>query len=481
VSRSCFGAAVLALLAPLASIGADAQTAGPRPKIFLSGSDAVGVDFQPDQEGGLTPIKDTFHMQFVNGYSSMSSTGGPMASAAVADPGNGATQGPANACPVISDNFGDAADPFMPFITACTSAKWPFTVRADGLNPDKRTEGSTDFGDPNGQLKGQGGSAHAVVNTDGTAFTDATMSGLRIAPLPGAGAIGIPFPGGDPALPGLPAEPVDTGIFTAGTVQATTTNRFEGSTVITHSESVVSGVRLLGGIATIDSITSIADVRYAPGVAPVGTSSTTVQGFKVLGQPATITDQGVQGEGSPQGVNDGLNQALNSQGLFIRLIPAVQEQDAGGFMTARAQGVVVDYSRDIQTGVPIPPPPSTPLTPTSPKVDGVYFARYNFASVHARALARDLSFAGGGAGISVPSVTGGSAASSGFTGGSTVAPAAAPPIGANPGESIVSKPTLFGFTFDLRWLYLASTLAALGMCLAPRLVLPARLPARLKD
>jgi hypothetical protein len=116
-------------------------------------------------------------------------------------------------------------------------------------------------------------------------------------------------------------------------------------------------------------------------------------------------------------------------------------------------------------------------------VDGVYFVRYNFAAVHARALARDLSFPSGGAGISVPSVTGGTgtAAPSGFTGGSTVAPAAAPPIGANPGEDIVTTPTLFGVTFDLRWLYLASTLAALGMCLAPRLVLPARLPARLKD
>jgi hypothetical protein len=33
-----------------------------------------------------------------------------------------------------------------------------------------------------------------------------------------------------------------------------------------------------------------------------------------------------------------------------------------------------------------------------------------------------------------------------------------------------------GLDFDLRWLYLAFTLAAFGMCVAPRLVLPARLP-----
>jgi hypothetical protein len=309
------------------------------------------------------------------------------------------------------------------------------------------------------------------------------MSGLRIAPLPGGGAIGIPLPGGDPALPGQTAAPIDTALFSAGSIQATTKNIFEGLTVITHSESVVSGVRMLGGIATIDSITSIADVRYAAGVAPVGTSSTTVQGFKVLGQPATITDQGVQGEGSPQGVNDGLNQALNSQGLFIRLLPAVQEQEASGFMTARAQGVVVDYSRDIQTGVSIPPPPPTPLTPTSPAVNGVYFVRYNFASVSARALARDITFPSGAGGLGVPSLSAGSgsAAASAFTGGSTVAPTAAPPIGSKPGEDVATTPSLLGVTFDLRWLYLAFTLAALGMCLTPRLLLPARLPARPKD
>jgi hypothetical protein len=480
-ARACFGAAAIAFVAGVFPAIATAQTAAaPRPKVFAAASDAIGLDYVPDQQGGLTPIKDTFHMQFVNGYSSMSSTSGPMASAAVADPGNGATQGPAAACPIIGESFGDAATPFMPFITACTSAKWPFTVRADGLNPDRRTEGSTDFGGSNGQVSGQGGSAHAVVNPDGTSLTDATMAGLRLSPLPGGGATGVPLPGGIPALPGQTAAPLDTSVFTEGSIQASTRNYFEGSTAVTHSESVVSGVRMLGGLASIDSITSVAEVRYAPGAAPVGTSSTTVQGFTVLGQPATITDQGVQGQGSPDAVNDALNQALNAQGLFIRLVPAVQEQDASGFMTARAQGVVIDYSKDVQTGVSVPPPPSTPLTPTSPSVNGVYFVRYNFASVHAKALVRDLP-AVTPAKISVPTVSGGGSGSttaSGFTGGSTAAPTPAPALGSNPGEDFLTKPTLFGLNFDLRWLYLAFTLAGFGMCIAPRLVLPARLPGQ---
>jgi len=34
---------------------------------------------------------------------------------------------------------------------------------------------------------------------------------------------------------------------------------------------------------------------------------------------------------------------------------------------------------------------------------------------------------------------------------------------------------------DLRWLYIAMTLAGVGLCLAPRLTLPARLPTRPTD
>ena len=309
LSRSCFGAAGIALVAAVIPSGANAQTPPPRPKVFSTATSAVGVDYVPDQQGGLTPIKDTFHMQFVTGVSSMSSSNGPAARATLADPGNGVTQGPANACPIVPgtseqipqafiDNGGDfIGTPLLdavragntelkPLYDACVNAKWPFTAQADGFTPDKNTEGSLGFGDPAGQLNGEGGAAHAHIAIDGTSSTDSTMSGLKIAPLPGGSVGGLPLPA-DVAAAIVSAnggQPLDTSIFTVGSIQSTTANLFDGAATVSHAESRLNGVRFIGGLMTIDSITSIADVHFTVEGNAVGTSSTVVQGAKVLGQ-----------------------------------------------------------------------------------------------------------------------------------------------------------------------------------------------------
>lgn len=480
-ARACFGAAALAFVAGLVAPFANAQTPtpAPRPKIFTTGSTAVGVDYVPDQEGGLTPIKDTFHMQFVTGVSSMSSTAGPAARATVADPGNGATQGPANACPVLADFV--PSPEIKPIIDTCTTAKWPFIAIADpGRSPDKSTEGSLGFGDPAGQLNGQGGSAHAHTGDDGTSSTDSTMSGMKIAPLPGGSAGGLPVPANVADALGAAngGAPLDTSVFSVGSIQSTTANLFEGAATVSHSESRLNGVRLIGGLMTIDSITSISDVHFTLDGDAVGTSSTTVQGAKVLGQPVTIDDKGVHPDGNP----DAGIQALEDAGLTVRLVGATNGPDDKGFMTAQSQGVVVDYTRAIATGVQLPPPPApNPLLPTSPSVDGVYFVRFNFAAVSSRVLARNLTFpsptvSSGGTGsiqTATTSPASGAGAPSGQTKGSVSVPAsqlAAGIDGSNAG--------FLSLDFDLRWLYLAFTLAGFGMCIAPRLVLPARLPGQ---
>lgn len=481
LSRACLGAGAIALVAAVLPTDVGAQTVGSRPRIFSTATDAVGVDYFPDQQGGLTPIKDTFHMQFVSGKSTMHATNGPTARAGVADPGNGATQGPAAACPI----FGDSMPPEMqPIFDACTNAKWPLSTQADGFTPDKRTEGALVFGEPNGQMYGGGGGAHAVIFEDGTSATDAAMSGLRIAPLPGGGDTGLPLP----AIPGLPGQtpgaPVDTSLFSAGSIESTTANFFEGATAVSHSESRLSDVRLIGGLATIDSITSIAESRYELGADPVGASSTIVQGVKFLGQGATIDDQGIHPEGNP--ADNSLNEALGAAGLSVRLVGATQGLDNAGFMTAQSQGVVIDFTRELNLGLPSIEPPPNPLLPTAPSVDGTYFVRSYLASVSTRAFARNLTASsaparpsgGSGSGgiTSVPtSPTAGANRPSGFTGGTAVVPAPAGG-GSDGGTSATGVPVLFGLNVDLRWLYLAFTLAAFGMCLAPRLVLPARLP-----
>lgn len=487
VSRSAFAAAGVALLAAVVAPHVEAQTTGPatgsRPRIFSTTGAAAAVDYVPDQEGGLTPIKDTFHMQFVSGSSSMSSSSGPMARASVADPGNGATQGPAQACPLIvgsmADNGFPGAEQFQPFVDACVNTKWPYTAQADGFTPDNQTDVGLQYGDPQGQLSGDAADARAIINQeDGTSSTTAQMGSMRSAPIPGGGTTGIPLP---PALPlpgAAPAAgaPVDTSLLTTGSAQATTANLFDAATAVSHSEATVEGIRLAGGLLTIDSITSIAESRYASGAQPVGTSSTTVQGVQVAGQPATIDDKGVHPEGNP--ADETLNQLLQSAGLTVRLVGATQSVDEKGFMTAQAQGVVIDYARNVDTGLTLPPPPPNPILSTSPSINGNYFVRYNLAPAEARAFARDLaSLAGttGGtsSGSSSASKPSSAAAPSGFTGGTATAPTPAQGGDAVTGAAV---PTVFGLDFDLRSLYLAFTLTALGLCIAPRVVLPARLP-----
>src|SRR3954466_7190283 len=176
VSRSAFAAAGVALLAAVVAPHVEAQTTGPatgsRPRIFSTNGAAAAVDYVPDQEGGLTPIKDTFHMQFVSGSSSMSSSSGPMARAAVAAPGNGATQGPAQACPLVvgsmADNGFPGAEQFQPSVHAGGNQQWRHTAQAHGLTPDNQAGVGLQYGDPQGQLSGDAADARAIINEDGT-------------------------------------------------------------------------------------------------------------------------------------------------------------------------------------------------------------------------------------------------------------------------------------------------------------------------
>jgi hypothetical protein len=335
-------------------------------------------------------------------------------------------------------------------------------------------------------LYGDGGGAHALANADGTSSTDAAMGALRIAPLPGGGATGAPVPPAVPALPGQEQTPVDTSLFSSGSVQSTTANFFDGSTGVTHVESRIDGLRVFGGLVTIDSITSIAETRYPAKAQPVGASSTTVQGVKVLGQDATIDDQGLHAANPSD--NDQITKALADNGLSMHLVGATQGFDDKGFITAQSEGVVLEFRHTVDNAPSLPSPPENPaINVTSPNLNGQYFVKYNFASVSARTFERDLTFGGGsfggGGGSSASfstSAGSGSAAPSGFTGGTVSSPA--PPATGPGGDGVTGATTAFlGLDAGkVKLLYLAFTLATLGVALVPRLALPARLPGASK-
>jgi len=114
---------------------------------------------------------------------------------------------------------------------------------------------------------------------------------------------------------------------------------------------------------------------------------------------------------------------------------------------------------------------------------------YNLATVSTRAFARDLTAGGSGIKSSTGSISSSitpsktSAAPSGFSGGKSSAPAASLAQaggGDGGGATDTSNAAFIDVNFNLRWLYLALTLAALGMCLAPKFAFTSRLPGRPK-
>jgi hypothetical protein len=309
---------------------------------------------------------------------------------------------------------------------------------------------------------------------------------LRVAALPGSDN-----PGGVPAPPGiLPKPPADAApdpsLVDVGSVESNTANSWDGPTLVSHAETRLTNVTILGGLMTIDSIVSTAESRFTSGQDPVGGSSTTVQGVKVNGQGVSLGSDGVSSgsnnEGDPSALNQAL-QALQSSGLTVRLLDATQGVDANGFMAASAPGVAIEYSHPIDNPVS---PPCLNSTLCVGNGSGNYFVITNLASVSAKSLAHDIthnastsvSHSSSALG-SLPSVAPTSGTKpSGFTGGAVSAPAPPPPSAlAAPSDDSASQNAGF-LGIDpgkVRFLYLAFTLGALGACLGPGLLTPARL------
>lgn len=470
----------MALLAAFIPARASGQTtAVTPPRIFQSETNAAGADFYPDRSRGLTPVAAATHAQFGLGSSRIDATRGPFARAGILDPGAGVVKGPALACSELGGQaFSQFPEPFgglfAPIIAACTQTAWPFIAESDSLTAaDTSTAGAVTFGNPTSPLSGEGGGASAHLD-DYDSSTDSSIGAMRLGAVPGGGPTGLPLPGAIPPPPGT--DPADTTLVEIGSVRSTTRSFLDGSASVSQATSTVSGIRLFGGLVTIDSVTSTAEARSADGEDPVGTSNTVVQGLAVAGQPAEVGPDGVrageQATGGPDAANAAMASALEGAGLSIRLLDATQGTDESGAMTATAQGVLVDFRR--------------PLSLPNGLSDE-YFAALQLASVSSRALAYEIRVTpqpiaapSGSSPLPAFTPTAAPAPVSGSTGGTTVGAAPAPPAAAG-GAAATEAPSTSrtGLVIDpgkIRFLYLSFTLAALGLCLAPKLTVPARLP-----
>ena len=385
-------------------------------------------------------------------------------------PGNGLILGPNLACGTFGGSF---PEEFAPVLDACTRYDYPLSVTADASNATQATDGGLSLGSPTDPVSANAVSAKAHAAADG-ATTYAAMDDLRVLGLPALGTIPLP----------LDQLELDPSILTIDSAASKTAQHIEAGALVVDAESVLSGVRLVGGLIHIGSIRSSSHITDDAAGTRTADASLEVSGVTVAGVPAQITEDGLV-VGSPSGgsgplqqqVQTVLNQVLEALHVKITLLDAQQTlDDGGGRAVASSGGLLIEVATEAQ-GLPTVPGPLGDLDPNGTYVGSIQLGSTaaaggatNFA-VEEPVVPDGPAYVGG-----LPIDAGGSSFDSGA---GDVAPppaeVASPPASqSSPPQLVRSVTDLFGGRMGL--LYLAFTFAVLGLCLVPRLALPARLP-----
>jgi hypothetical protein len=175
--------------------------------------------------------------------------------------------------------------------------------------------------------------------------------------------------------------------------------------------------------------------------------------------------------------------------MKVTALPVEKSTDKPGAATASVGGVLIEFSRDAQ-GLPTVPGPAGELDPNGNYTGSIQLG--NTSALGGATSFGDIPIDDTGAGIVSDGGIGlGSSdlgsGSSGVLGESSSTPDAgtpsvpgvtggkAPVVGSSPSQRLASAVgNVFGNRMGL--LYLAVSLAALSLCLVPRLTVPARLP-----
>jgi hypothetical protein len=317
--------------------------------------------------------------------------------------------------------------------------------------------------------------AKATATAEG-ASSYAAMQALRVLGLPAFGPIEL-----------LPHEELDldTSVLTIDSATSSTDQRIVQGVLTVEAESVLNGVRLVGGLIRIGSIRSLSQITDDAAGKRTSESTFEVSGLTVGGVPAQLTDDGLV-VGSPTGsdgplrqqLQDALNQLLEALQIRVTMLDSEETVDDGtGLARASAGGILVEVAADAQ-GLPTIPGPIGDLDP-----NGTYVGTFQLGNTAAAGAATTfeiedipfdppadlgggLSFDPGGPGVDAGALDG-ATGSGDQAGGSD--------DGAG-GQQLVRRLTdPFGGRLGL--VYLAFTFAVLGLCLMPRLTLPARLGA----
>lgn len=481
LSRACaIGAVGCFLLVAVGSVGAQ-EEATPRPDVFRASAEALVSSAYLDREA-LLPVPEAFRFIALEGTGTYESSN-QTARSSVFFPGNGVVTGPNLACGTFGSQF---PEEFSPIIDACLATSYPLTVFADSLNPDAGSAGGTQLGQPGDPVSAKAVRAVAHAAPDAS-FTDAAMSNLRVGGLPGfeAATGAIPVPG---------APELDDTVFGIEGAEAKTDQRIDEAGVLTvEAESVLSGVKLIGGLVQIDSIRSVVTITDDGRGGTTRSADLEMSGVTAGGVPAEITEDGLvvgdlTGADGPlaQQLTQTVNQLVGGLGLEITTLDTEAGVDDNGVAFARVGGVLVEFNIDVQ-GLPILPGPIGDIDP-----NGIYTGVIQLGAAGATGISSYIDVPPFTPGTSPPATSGGGfippapPANSGGGGGGPSGGGTA--IVPDTGDEVASpsapeaRPQFVGSVLDdlyagrMELVYLAFTLMALGVCIAPRLALPARLP-----
>lgn len=459
---------------------------GPRPDVFRGDASSLAVAVQADREA-LIPVPDLLRFIALDG-SGIYQTSNQQARASIIFPGNGGIQGPGLACSQLPT--AQFPPTFQPIFAACAQYNYPLTVFADGLTPDQQTDGSVALGTATDPISGNAVAARAHAGPDAST-TDAVMNDLTILGLPAVG--GVP-----PSTPGF--DGLEPTLLRIDSAASRTDQRILDGDLVIDAISELSGVSILGGTIRIGSIVSHSRIVDADDAEPVIVNTFEMTGVTAAGIPAQVTDEGLV-VGQPDGLGGPLLDALQGQvtalleqmDVRFEILPATQGIEPSGIAFAQIGGVLVEFALPVSglPTIPVPHPDGSPVPDVGAlDLNGRYVGTMQFGATGARGIAASFddpvrrppgSLGGGGFGPvgGLPGSGGGftPAPAGAVTGGA--APAAVPPA-ATP--AVPQSPVSFIdelLADRMRLLYLGFTLAALALCIAPRLSLPARLPRRM--
>lgn len=468
--RFCLSAAaaslVLAFAGPL--VGAAQTDTVPRPEVFRGVASAQAISVEADRDA-LLPVPELFRFIALDG-SGQYEASTRQARASLLFPGNGLILGPSLACGTFAGQF---PAQFKPLFDQCLKYKYPLTVYADDFAPDGTTVGGISLGTPGDTISASAARASAHAGDDATT-TDAVMQDLNLLGVPPFGSVNPPIPG----------FTFDSTLLSVDSATSRTNQTIVKGVLVTESKVTLSGIRMLGGLLRIGSLRSESRVTDNANGKRTAVANLEISGVDVPGAKAQLTDQGFSTASQQKQLND-LLKPFNAK---VTILGSEKTTSKNGAAVASVGGILIEFGRDVQ-GLRTIPGPAGDLDP-----NGFYRGTIQLGSTAARGSAATFgldttldSLPVGGVGdfdLGGPTFE----VSTAFdVSDESVAPdefdmplprrALAPVPGGGVTPPRLAR-SLGGDVFGDRigLVYLALVLAVLGLCIAPRLTVPARFP-----